>query len=103
MSKFEDLMSALATDAEQSFATPEDIQEIVNEYSSKDSEIATLRESLSAKEGEYEALKNRIVEHLFSNPKGTPVTGGEPEDEPEEPKAKTFNDIIDSQFSIRYK
>lgn len=101
MSKFEDLMSALATDAEQSFATPEDIQEIVNEYSSKDSEIATLRESLSAKEGEYEALKNRIVEHLFSNPKGTPAP--EPEDEPEEPKAKTFNDIIDSQFSIRYK
>ena len=100
MSKFEDLMSALATDAEQSFATPEDIQEIVNEYSGKDGEIASLRESLSAKEEEYEALKNRIVEHLFSNPKGTPAP--EPE-EPEEPKAKTFNDIIDSQFSIRYK
>lgn len=99
MSKFEDLMSALATDAEQSFATPEDIQEIVNEYSGKDGEIASLKESLSAKEKEYEALKNRIVEHLFSNPKGAPV----PEDEPEEPKAKTFNDIIDSQFSIRYK
>ena len=101
MSKFEDLMSALATDAEQSFATPEDIQEIVNEYSGKDSEIATLKENLSAKEKEYEALKSRIVEHLFSNPKGTPAT--EPEGEPEEPKAKTFNDIIDSQFSIRYK
>ena len=101
MSKFEDLMSALATDAEQSFATPEDIQEIVNEYSGKDGEIAQLRESLSAKEKEYEALKSRIVEHLFSNPKGTPAP--EPEDEPEEPKAKTFNDIIDSQFSIRYK
>lgn len=101
MSKFEDLMSALATDAEQSFATPEDIQEIVNEYSGKDSEIATLKENLSAKEQEYEALKSRIVEHLFSNPKGAPVP--EPEGDPEEPKAKTFNDIIDSQFSIRYK
>ena len=63
MSKFEDLMSALATDAEQSFATPEDIQEIVNEYSGKDSEIAALKENLSAKEKEYEALKSRIVEH----------------------------------------
>ena len=101
MSKFEDLMSALATDAEQSFATPEDIQEIVNEYSDKDSEIASLKESLSAKEKEYEALKSRIVEHLFSNPKGAPVP--EPGGDPVEPKAKTFNDIIDSQFSIRYK
>ena len=103
MSKFEDLMSALATDAEQSFATPEEIQEIVNEYSGKDGEIAQLKESLSAKEKEYEALKSRIVEHLFSNPKGTPAPEPEPEGEPEEPKAKTFNDIIDSQFSIRYK
>lgn len=97
MSKFEDLMTALATSADQQFATAEEIQEMVNDYTGKAQQIETLKADLESRNSEYEALKNRIVEHLFSNPKGEP----QPEPEPEEPKQKSFKDIVNPQFSIR--
>lgn len=101
---FKDLMSQLATDSsEDAKFSAEDIQSVVDEVTSKDTEIATLKEELDKKNREHEELKNRIVDKLFSNPKGTPDTPedetSDDEDSPEE--VKTFDDLINPDYKIR--
>lgn len=101
---FKDLMSQLATDSsEDAKFSAEDIQSVVDEVTSKDTEIATLREELDKKNREHEELKNRIVDKLFSNPKGTPEKpeeeNSDDEDSPEE--VKTFDDLINPDYKIR--
>ena len=100
---FKDLMSQLATDSsEDAKFSAEDIQGVVDEVTSKDTEIETLREELEKKNREHEELKNRIVDKLFSNPKGTPEKPEEEnsdEDSPED--VKTFDDLINPDYKIR--
>lgn len=101
---FKDLMSQLATDSsENAIFSAEDIQSVVDEVTSKDTEIATLKEELDKKNREHEELKNRIVDKLFSNPKGTPEKpeeeNSDDEDSPEE--VKTFDDLINPDYKIR--
>lgn len=101
---FKDLMSQLATDSsENAIFSAEDIQSVVDEVTSKDIEIATLKEELDKKNREHEELKNRIVDKLFSNPKGTPEKpeeeNSDDEDSPEE--VKTFDDLINPDYKIR--
>lgn len=101
---FKDLMSQLATDSsEDAKFSAEDIQSVVDEVTSKDTEIATLKEELDKKNREHEELKNRIVDKLFSNPKGTPEKpeeeNSDDEDSPEE--VKTFDDLINPDYKIR--
>lgn len=101
---FKDLMSQLATDSsEDAKFSAEDIQSVVDEVTSKDTEIATLKEELDKKNREHEELKNRIVDKLFSNPKGTPEKNEEEEsdDEDSQEEVKTFDDLINPDYKIR--
>lgn len=101
---FKDLMSQLATDSsEDAKFSAEDIQSVVDEVTSKDTEIATLKEELDKKNREHEELKNRIVDKLFSNPKGTPDTPEDEtsDDEDSQEEVKTFDDLINPDYKIR--
>lgn len=100
---FKDFMSQIATDSsEDAKFTAEDIQSVVDEVTAKDNEILNLKEELEKKNREHEDLKNRIVEKLFSNPKGTPEqeedegTDNEGTDE-----VKTFDELINPDYRIR--
>ena len=105
MSTFKDLISKIAvpsTDEENQPVSEEEIQDAVAEVNAKDEQIETLKMQLEEKSKAYEDLKNRVLENLFSNPKGKPEEPEEPsKEEPEEPKRKSFKDIINPQFEIK--
>ena len=75
---------------------------MVDEVTAKDNEILNLKEELEKKNREHEDLKNRIVEKLFSNPKGTPESSEEdvPDEEGTE-EVKTFDELINPDYKIR--
>lgn len=103
---FKDFISkiALGESNEENKVTEEEIQDVIKEVSSKDEEITALKTQLEEKSKEYDALKNRVLDHLFNNPKGNPDDN--PEDNPDEkdkdkPKPKTFKDLINPEYEIK--
>lgn len=99
---FKDFMSQIATDSsEDAKFSAEDIQSVVDEVTAKDTEIENLKEELEKKNREHEDLKNRIVDKLFSNPKGTPESEEEVPDEEGTEEVKTFDELINPDYKIR--
>lgn len=97
---FKDLMSQLATDtSENALLSAEEIQEVVNEVTAKDTKIQELTEALEKANKEHEDLKNRIVDKLFRDNSGKP---NEPEeirvDDESEPEIKTFDELIKTEY-----
>ena len=65
---FKDLMSELATDtSENAKYSADDIQDVINEVSSKDARIQELQQALEKANKDHEDLKSRIVEKLFAS------------------------------------
>lgn len=99
---FKEFVSEIATDtSENAKFSAEDIQSVVDEFNSKDSEIERLKGELDKKNQEHEELKNRIVEKLFSNPKGKPDEEEDNKEKEEEPEIKSFNDLVKPDYRIR--
>lgn len=97
---FKDLMSQLATDtSENAILSAEEIQDVVNEVTAKDTRIQELTEALEKANKEHEDLKNRIVDKLFRDNSGKP---NDPEEnkvtEEEEEEVKTFDDLIKPEY-----
>lgn len=100
---FKDFISkiALGESNEENKVTEEEIQDVIKEVSSKDEEITALRTQLEEKSKEYDDLKNRVLDHLFNNPKGKPEDNSDDEDEKDKPKPKTFKDLINPEYEIK--
>lgn len=102
---FKDFISkiALGESNDENKVTEEEIQDVIKEVSSKDEEITALKTQLEEKSKEYDDLKNRVLDHLFNNPKGSPDDKDDHEDEDEEdkPKPKTFKDLINPEYEIK--
>lgn len=102
---FKDFISkiALGESNDENKVTEEEIQDVIKEVSSKDEEITALRTQLEEKSKEYDDLKNRVLDHLFNNPKGNPddKDGSDDEDEEDKPKPKTFKDLINPEYEIK--
>ena len=97
---FKDLMSQLATDtSENAILSAEEIQDVVNEVTAKDTRIQELTEALEKANKEHEDLKNRIVDKLFRDNSGKPNEPEEPKvTEEEEEEVKTFDDLIKPEY-----
>lgn len=100
---FKDFISkiALGESDEENKVTEEEIQDVIKEVSSKDEEITSLKTQLEEKSKEYDALKNRVIDHLFNNPNGKPEDNSDDEDEKDKPKPKTFKDLINPEYEIK--
>lgn len=100
---FKDFISkiALGESDEENKVTEEEIQDVIKEVSSKDEEITSLKTQLEEKSKEYDALKNRVLDHLFNNPKGEPDNGEPDEGEEKGKKPKTFKELIDPEYEIK--
>lgn len=101
---FKDFISkiALGESNEENKVTEEEIQDVIKEVSSKDEEITALRTQLEEKSKEYDELKNRVLDHLFNNPKGNPDDKDDPEDDDKkDEKPKTFKDLINPEYEIK--
>lgn len=102
MSMFKDLISKVTLGiSEENTVSDEEIQGAVNEYQEKDTEIESLRTQLEQKSKEYEDLKNRVIENLFNNPKGKPEVPATNPGDDEQPKPKSFKDLIDPEYEIK--
>ena len=89
---FKDLMSELATDtSENAKYSADDIQDVINEVSSK---IQELQQALEKANKDHEDLKSRIVEKLFASKDGKPDENNQGNDDEEEEKTVTFDDLI---------
>lgn len=92
---FKDLMSELATDtSENAKYSADDIQDVINEVTSKDARIQELQQALEKANKDHEDLKSRIVEKLFASKDGKPDQTDQGKDEEEEEKTVTFDDLI---------
>lgn len=92
---FKDLMSELATDtSENAKYSADDIQDVINEVSSKDARIQELQQALEKANKDHEDLKSRIVEKLFASKDGKPDDNNQGNDDEEEEKTVTFDDLI---------
>lgn len=92
---FKDLMSELATGtSENAKYSADDIQDVINEVSSKDTKIQELQQALEKANKDHEDLKSRIVEKLFASKDGKPDQPDQGKDEEEEEKTVTFDDLI---------
>lgn len=92
---FKDLMSELATDtSENAKYSADDIQDVINEVSSKDTKIQELQQALEKANKDHEDLKSRIVEKLFASKDGKPDDNNQGNDDEEEEKTVTFDDLI---------
>lgn len=92
---FKDLMSELATDtSENAKYSADDIQDVINEVSSKDAKIQELQQALEKANKDHEDLKSRIVEKLFASKDGKPDDNNQGNDDEEEEKTVTFDDLI---------
>ena len=100
---FKDFISkiALGESNDENKVTEEEIQDVIKEVSSKDEEITALKTQLEEKSKEYDDLKNRVLDHLFNNPKGSPDDVPDDEDEKDKPKPKTFKDLINPEYEIK--
>lgn len=92
---FKDLMSELATDtSENAKYSADDIQDVINEVTSKDTRIQELQQALEKANKDHEDLKSRIVEKLFASKDGKPDDNNQGNDDEEEEKTVTFDDLI---------
>ena len=92
---FKDLMSELATDtSENAKYSADDIQDVINEVTSKDTKIQELQQALEKANKDHEDLKSRIVEQLFASKDGKPDDNNQGNDDEEEEKTVTFDDLI---------
>ena len=92
---FKDLMSELATEtSENAKYSADDIQDVINEVSSKDTKIQELQQALEKANKDHEDLKSRIVEKLFASKDGKPDDNNQGNDDEEEEKTVTFDDLI---------
>lgn len=92
---FKDLMSELATDtSENAKYSADDIQDVINEVTSKDARIQELQQALEKANKDHEDLKSRIVEKLFASKDGKPDDNNQGNDDEEEEKTVTFDDLI---------
>ena len=92
---FKDLMSELATDtSENAKYSADDIQDVINEVSSKDARIQELQQALEKANKDHEDLKSRIVEKLFASNDGKPDDNNQGNEDEEEEKTVTFDDLI---------
>lgn len=92
---FKDLMSELATDtSENAKYSADDIQDVINEVTSKDAKIQELQQALEKANKDHEDLKSRIVEKLFASKDGKPDDNNQGNDDEEEEKTVTFDDLI---------
>ena len=92
---FKDLMSELATDtSENAKYSADDIQDVINEVTSKDTKIQELQQALEKANKDHEDLKSRIVEKLFASKDGKPDDNNQGNDDEEEEKTVTFDDLI---------
>lgn len=99
---FKEFVSEIATDtSENAKFSAEDIQSVVDEFNSKDSEIERLKSELEKKNQEHEDLKNRIVDKLFSNPQGKPEQVEDDNNDKEEPEVKSFDELVKPDYRIR--
>ena len=99
---FKDLMSELATDtSDEAKYSAEDIQDVVNEVTSKDTRIKELEQALEKANKDHEDLKSRIVEKLFASKDGKPDQNDDQGKEEDEEKVKTFNDLILPDYQNR--
>lgn len=89
---FKDVMSELATDtSENARYTAEELQDVINEVTAKDTRIQELEQALEKANKDHEDLKNRIVEKLFASKEGKPEDSTPEKDEEEE--VKTFDEL----------
>ncbi len=99
---FKDLMSELATDtSENAKYSADDIQDVINEVSSKDARIQELQQALEKANKDHEDLKSRIVEKLFASKDGKPDDNNQGNDDEEEEKTVTFDDLILPEYRNR--
>ena len=92
---FKDLMSELATEtSENAKYSADDIQDVINEVTSKDTKIQELQQALEKANKDHEDLKSRIVEKLFASKDGKPDDNNQGNDDEEEEKTVTFDDLI---------
>ena len=99
---FKDLMSELATDtSDEAKYSAEDIQDVVNEVTSKDTRIKELEQALEKANKDHEDLKSRIVEKLFASKDGKPDQNDDQGKEEDEEKVKTINDLILPDYQNR--
>ena len=97
---FKELMTKLATEGgDNPLFSEEELKSVVDEMTEKDDELGRLRDALAKEKEEHENLKNRVVDHLFSNPMGS--APAEEQTKPEEAKPKTFSDLIDPEYAVR--
>lgn len=93
---FKELASKLSLETENPIISQEELQGIVDDYQSKDNQINDLTSQLSSLQEEHEKLKNKIVDSMFNNDKKI-----EEKKKEEEPKPKTFKDIINPNYLNR--
>ena len=92
---FKDFMSELATEtSENAKYSADDIQDVINEVTSKDAKIQELQQALEKANKDHEDLKSRIVEKLFASKDGKPDDNNQGNDDEEEEKTVTFDDLI---------
>ena len=92
---FKDLISELATEtSENAKYSADDIQDVINEVTSKDTKIQELQQALEKANKDHEDLKSRIVEKLFASKDGKPDDNNQGNDDEEEEKTVTFDDLI---------
>ena len=105
MSTFKDLISKIATPVadDENPVSEEDIQDAIAEVTAKDEEIQSLKTQLEEMSKAYEDLKNRVLDNLFSNAKGKAEEPEDvnPNDQEQEVKRKSFDDIINPQYKIK--
>lgn len=101
-SKFKEFMTGLATDtSEESKYSAEDLQAVIDEVNAKDTEIQSLKDELEKRNKEHEELKNRIVDKLFSNPKGKPLEDEDKNSDSDDEPVKTFDQLILPEYQNR--
>lgn len=102
MSKtFKDVMSELATDtSENARYSAEEIQDVIDEVTAKDTRIQELEQALEKANKDHEDLKNRIVDKLFASKEGKAEDRNKDEEEEEEP-VKTFDELVIPDYRNR--
>lgn len=89
-SKLEDFMAKVILPDANLEELQSDVQGVIEEYQSRETQIASLTSELEDSRKNYSDLQARVLDKLFNNPH-------EPEPKKEEPEpkhTKTFKDII---------
>lgn len=99
---FKELTEKVVNDSttENPYLTTDDIQDIADELTSKDTTITSLNEELEKIKNDYQALKDRIVENVI-NGKNSTVANPNPKTvkkEEEKEEVKPLQDLIKAEY-----